>query len=61
MVSVLQEQVFNIPLAEVESMRTIRPKKQGKAPVAEISYGNPARPKTITLHLKQVKVLEVIM
>ncbi|XP_036073108.1 unconventional myosin-XV [Oryzias melastigma] len=50
-----QEQVFNIPLAEVESMRTIRPKKQGKAPVAEISYGNPARPKTITLHLKQAK------
>uniref|UniRef100_A0A3B3C2B4 Myosin XVB n=1 Tax=Oryzias melastigma TaxID=30732 RepID=A0A3B3C2B4_ORYME len=29
-VSVLQEQVFNIPLAEVESMRTIRPKKERK-------------------------------
>uniref|UniRef100_A0A3P9IM79 Myosin XVB n=1 Tax=Oryzias latipes TaxID=8090 RepID=A0A3P9IM79_ORYLA len=50
-----QEQVFHIPLAKVESMRTIRPKKQGKAPVAEISYGDPARPKTVTLPFKQAK------
>lgn len=50
----LQERVFLIPLADVQSMRTIRPKRQGKMPAVEINYGNPGHPKTITFHLKQV-------
>ncbi|KAM9336578.1 unconventional myosin-XVB [Symphorus nematophorus] len=52
-----QEQVFVIPLADVQSMRTIRPKKLSKVPAVEISYGNPSRPKKITTHLKQAKEL----
>ncbi|XP_073346239.1 unconventional myosin-XVB [Pagrus major] len=52
-----QERMYVIPLAEVQSMRTIRPKKQGKVPAVDISYGNPARPKTITIHLKEAKEL----
>ncbi|KAF3859074.1 hypothetical protein F7725_021473 [Dissostichus mawsoni] len=47
-------QVFWIPLADVQSMRTVRPKKHGKVPAVEISYGNPGRPKKVTIHLKQV-------
>ncbi|XP_058477092.1 unconventional myosin-XV [Solea solea] len=52
-----QEQVFMIPLAEVQHMRTTPPKKQGKASSVIISYGNPARPKTLTVHLKAAKEL----
>lgn len=43
-----------IPLAEVQSMCTIPLKKQSKVPAMEINYGNTARPKTVTIHLKQV-------
>lgn len=43
-----------IPLVELQSMCTIRPKKQMKVGAVEITYGNPARPKTVTVHLNQV-------
>lgn len=46
-----------IPLAEVQSMRTVRPKKQSKVPTVDISYGNPARLKNITIHLKEVTTI----
>lgn len=49
-----------IPLAEVQSMRTVGPKKQGKVPAVDISYGNPARPKKITIHLKEVTTVATI-
>ncbi|KAK2821058.1 hypothetical protein Q5P01_024017 [Channa striata] len=52
-----QERVFLIPLADVQSMCTIRPKKQNKLPAVEINYGNPARPKKATMHLKEAKEL----
>ncbi|XP_044034497.1 unconventional myosin-XV [Siniperca chuatsi] len=52
-----QERVFLIPLADVQFMRTIRPKKQGKVPALDIDYGNPGRPKKVTIHLKQAKEL----
>uniref|UniRef100_A0A665X4H7 Myosin XVB n=1 Tax=Echeneis naucrates TaxID=173247 RepID=A0A665X4H7_ECHNA len=35
-----QEQVFLIPLSDVQSMQTIRPKKNAKVPSVEINYGN---------------------
>ncbi|XP_024866789.2 unconventional myosin-XVB [Kryptolebias marmoratus] len=60
-----QERVFWIVLEEVQSMRTIRPKKQGKLPAVDINYGNPTNPQKVTLHLEQAKelchVLAVIM
>lgn len=43
-----------IPLADVQSMCTVRSKKQSKAPAVDISYGNPGHPKKVTIHLKQV-------
>uniref|UniRef100_A0A3Q4NAT7 Myosin XVB n=1 Tax=Neolamprologus brichardi TaxID=32507 RepID=A0A3Q4NAT7_NEOBR len=49
-----QEQVFRIPLTDVQFMRTIHPNKKGKVPAVDIDYGNPAAPKRITIHLKQV-------
>ncbi|XP_056222908.1 unconventional myosin-XVB isoform X1 [Seriola aureovittata] len=52
-----QEHVFLIPLADVQSMKTIRAKKQGKMPSVDINYGSPARPAKVTIHLKQVKEL----
>lgn len=52
-----QEQVFNIPLVDIQAMRTVRPKKQGKLPGVEIDHGNPVRPKKITLQTKQAKEL----
>ncbi|XP_071319022.1 unconventional myosin-XVB-like [Trachinotus anak] len=52
-----QEQVFLIPLADVQSMRTIRAKKQSKVPAVDIIYGNSARPAKVTVHFKQVKEL----
>lgn len=52
-----QERAFVISLAEVQSMRTVRPKKQGKVPTVDISYGNPARLKKITIHLKEVTTI----
>ncbi|XP_030611227.1 unconventional myosin-XV [Archocentrus centrarchus] len=52
-----QEQVLRIPLSDVQSMRTIHPKKKGKVPAVEINYGNPANPKKITIHLKEAKQL----
>ncbi|KAM6899108.1 unconventional myosin-XVB [Lycodopsis pacificus] len=52
-----QEQAFLIPLADVQSMRTFRPKKQGKVPAVDINYNNLGRPKKVTIHLKQAKEL----
>ncbi|XP_008287593.1 unconventional myosin-XVB-like [Stegastes partitus] len=52
-----QERVFQISLADVQSMRTIRPKKQGKVPAMEIHYGNSAKPQKVIVHLKQAKQL----
>lgn len=50
----LQERVFVIQLAEVQSMRTIPARKQGKAPAVDIYYGYSARSKKVTIHLNQV-------
>lgn len=44
-----------IPLVEVQSLRSVKPKKDKKVPGVEINYGNPGLLKTITIHLKQVK------
>ncbi|XP_061913462.1 unconventional myosin-XVB [Entelurus aequoreus] len=52
-----QEQVFQIPLLDVQSMRTIRPKKAGKLPSMDINYGQPNQPKKVTICLKQAKEL----
>ncbi|XP_061564159.1 unconventional myosin-XV-like [Cololabis saira] len=52
-----QEKIFRIPLADVQSMQTIRPKKRGKVPAVDINYGNVAKFKKVTLHLKQAKEL----
>lgn len=52
-----QERVFHIPLVDIQAMRTVRPKKQGKVPGVDIDYGNPARPKKISLQTKQAKEL----
>ncbi|XP_013865906.1 unconventional myosin-XV [Austrofundulus limnaeus] len=52
-----QDRVFQIRLEEVQSMRTIRPKKQGKLPAVDINYGNPAKPQKVTFHLQQAKEL----
>ncbi|KAJ8246444.1 hypothetical protein GJAV_G00267860 [Gymnothorax javanicus] len=51
-----QETVFKITLVDVQSLRTMGPKKE-KVPSVEISYGHPAYPKTIIFHLKQAKAL----
>ncbi|XP_034564510.1 unconventional myosin-XV [Notolabrus celidotus] len=60
-----QEQVFHVPLEELQSMKTIRQKKKGKAPAVDIHYGSPVHPKKITLHLNQAKefchILAVIL
>ncbi|KAM9775233.1 unconventional myosin-XVB isoform 2-T3 [Syngnathus typhle] len=50
-----QEKVFLIPLTDVQSMRTVRPKSAGKLPSIEITYGRPSQ--KITIHLKQAKEL----
>ncbi|KAM9715378.1 unconventional myosin-XVB [Menidia menidia] len=50
-----QEKVFQILLSDVQSMRTVRPKKKGKGPAVEISYGSPVKPQKITIHLQQAK------
>ncbi|XP_062330884.1 unconventional myosin-XV-like isoform X1 [Osmerus eperlanus] len=59
-----QVRVFVIPLADVLSLRSVRPKKD-KVPVVEVKYGSPAHPKSISIHLKQAKelchILAVIM
>ncbi|XP_037547492.1 unconventional myosin-XVB, partial [Nematolebias whitei] len=52
-----QERVFRILLAEVQSMCTVHPKKQGKLPAVDINYGNPIKPQKVTLHLQQAKEL----
>ncbi|XP_059180223.1 unconventional myosin-XV [Centropristis striata] len=52
-----QERVFLIPLADVQSMCTIRPKKLSKVPAVDISYSNPGRTKKVTVHLKEAKEL----
>ncbi|MEQ2273394.1 hypothetical protein XENORESO_003481, partial [Xenotaenia resolanae] len=51
------EQVFNIALEKIQSMRTIRPKKDGKIPAIEIHFGNAGKPQNILLHLKEAKEL----
>ncbi|XP_056286414.1 unconventional myosin-XV [Pseudoliparis swirei] len=52
-----QERVFLIPLVDVQSMRTARPKKQGKVPSVDISFSIVGRTKTVTVHLRQAKAL----
>nr|XP_020464504.1 unconventional myosin-XV-like [Monopterus albus] len=52
-----QERAFLIPLADVQSMSTIPPKKQGKVPAVGINYGNPAHPNKVTIHLTEAKEL----
>ncbi|XP_034049901.1 unconventional myosin-XV [Thalassophryne amazonica] len=52
-----QERVFMIPLVDVQSMRTVRPKKRSKVPTVDINYGNPGRQQTVSIHLKQAKEL----
>ncbi|XP_069024648.1 unconventional myosin-XVB [Embiotoca jacksoni] len=52
-----QEQVFQIPLADVQSVRTIRSKKQYKVPMMDINYGTAVHPKKVTIHMKQAKEL----
>ncbi|KAL6094730.1 myo15b [Pungitius sinensis] len=50
-----QQRAFMIPLADVRSMRTIGPKKQGKVPSVEIHYNSLGRAKKVTAHLKEAK------
>lgn len=46
---------LTIPLDEVQSLRSISPKKEKeKVPEVEINYGNPPQVKTITINMKQV-------
>uniref|UniRef100_A0A8C7RG72 Myosin XVB n=2 Tax=Oncorhynchus mykiss TaxID=8022 RepID=A0A8C7RG72_ONCMY len=52
-----QERAFVIPLVEVQSLSLVKSKQDKKVPGVEIKYGNPGRPKTITVHLKQAKEL----
>ncbi|XP_066559063.1 unconventional myosin-XVB [Amia ocellicauda] len=52
-----QEILMMIALPEVQSLRSLRPKKDDKLPGVEINYGHPSSPKTITFHLKQAKEL----
>uniref|UniRef100_A0A8C6T1Z4 Myosin XVB n=1 Tax=Neogobius melanostomus TaxID=47308 RepID=A0A8C6T1Z4_9GOBI len=51
------QRVFHIPLVDIQAMRTVRPKKKGKVPGVDIDYGNPVRPKKISLQTKQAKEL----
>ncbi|XP_074518585.1 unconventional myosin-XVB [Halichoeres trimaculatus] len=50
-----QEEVFQVSLTELQSMRTLNKKKKGKVPAVDIYYGNPVRPKKVTIHLSQPK------
>ncbi|KAL0984074.1 hypothetical protein UPYG_G00136730 [Umbra pygmaea] len=52
-----QERIFVIPLEELQSLCSVKPKKEKKVPTVEIKYGNPGHPKTITVQLKQAKQL----
>ncbi|KAM9425895.1 unconventional myosin-XVB [Pholidichthys leucotaenia] len=54
-----QDQVFRILLPDVQSMRTIPPKKQSKPPCVEISHGKPSHPKKVTIQLQQAIVLNM--
>ncbi|KAL7869409.1 hypothetical protein AOLI_G00133970 [Acnodon oligacanthus] len=53
-----------IPLEEVQSLRSLRPKKE-KVPAVEINFGDPSQVKTITIFLKQARemchIIAVIM
>ncbi|XP_061612447.1 unconventional myosin-XVB isoform X2 [Phyllopteryx taeniolatus] len=49
-----QEKVFQIPLIDVQSMRTVRPKNARKLPSVDISYGKLSQPQKITIHIKQL-------
>ncbi|XP_037399869.1 unconventional myosin-XVB [Pygocentrus nattereri] len=55
---------ITIPLQEVQSLRSLRPKKE-KVPALEINFGDPSQAKTITIFLKQARemchVIAVIM
>lgn len=55
----LQEQVFVIPLMEVQSLRTIHPKKEGKLPSVSISYATRGVTKKVTVQLQQVTASQV--
>ncbi|KAJ8399769.1 hypothetical protein AAFF_G00408740 [Aldrovandia affinis] len=51
-----QRTVMTIHLVDVQSLRTMHPKKE-KVPAVQINYGHPSRPKTITIHLAEAKAL----
>ncbi|XP_026771155.3 unconventional myosin-XVB [Pangasianodon hypophthalmus] len=51
-----QMSALTIPVEEVQSLRSISPKKE-KVPVVEINFGNPAHVNTITIYLKQAREL----
>ncbi|XP_072524034.1 unconventional myosin-XVB [Salminus brasiliensis] len=55
---------LTIPLEEVRSLRSVRPKKE-KVPAVEINVGDPSQKRTITIYLKQARelchVIAVIM
>uniref|UniRef100_W5N087 Myosin XVB n=1 Tax=Lepisosteus oculatus TaxID=7918 RepID=W5N087_LEPOC len=59
-----QETLLVIPLPEVQSLRSLRPRRDEKLPGVEINYGLRA-PKKMTCHLKEAKelchVIAVIM
>ncbi|KAM3592840.1 uncharacterized protein V6R79_026436 [Siganus canaliculatus] len=50
-----QERLFQIPLVDVQSMRTLPPKKRGKPPSVEINFGSPKSLRKITITIKQAK------
>lgn len=52
-----QKRLFHIPLVDVQAMRTVRPKKQGKEPGVDIDYGNPVNPRKVYIQTKQAKEL----
>ncbi|XP_057682217.1 unconventional myosin-XVB isoform X2 [Corythoichthys intestinalis] len=52
-----QEKVFQIPLIDVQTIRTVRPSKPGKVPSMDITYGILSQSQKITIHLKQAKEL----
>ncbi|XP_061665546.1 unconventional myosin-XVB isoform X2 [Syngnathoides biaculeatus] len=54
-----QEKVFQIPLKDVQSMRTVGPKNAGKLSSMDIIYGKLSQPQKITIHMKQVMNLTI--
>lgn len=53
----LQLSALTIPVDEVQSLRSLSPKKE-KVPAIEIHFGIPSHVNTITIYLKQVQNLK---